>query len=265
MLNAKTPSITSNLFNILPGLFSILITFIIITVVAVSYRKKLQDKHQTYEPKGIVLVLEIYVMAIENIVIEILGRKYRKPITIYCLFLFTYIMVGNCLEILGFNNPISSYTIIFSMGLVAFFGIYYFGFKYQKLAFFKRYYINPLELFSQFVPLISMTFRLWGNTVGGTIIISLLYQFTGYLWSHVPLLGPFNFLGMLVCPWVTIYFNLFDNVIQGYIFTILTLIYWQVAMVKESENKETTKTYNRKTYILNKEKELSKNKKLLQV
>jgi len=232
------------------------------SVVAYSYNKKLKDKSQAYEPKGIVLILEIYVCAIENMVVEILGKKYKKPISIYCLFLFTYIMVGNGLEILGFTNQISSYTVILSMGLVAFFGIYYFGFKYQKLAFFKRYYVNPLEVFSQFVPLISMTFRLWGNTIGGTIIISLLYQFTGFLWSHVPILGPFNILAMLVCPWVTIYFDLFDNVIQAYIFTILTLIYWQVAMIEESSNKDTTKTYNRKTYILNKEKQLAKNKLL---
>ena len=226
---------------LMPQLLSVFLATFIIMIVAISYNKKLKQKNQLYEPRGLVLLAEMVIKNVESMVVEILGIKY-KGLTVYCLFLLIYIITGNCLAVVGFESQVSSYTVVLSMGLIAFVGIYYFGLKYQKLSFFKKYLYNPLELISQFVPLISMTFRLFGNILGGSIIVGLLYEFLGFIWSHVPIIGPVDLLTIVFAPWVHIYFDLFDGSIQAYIFCILTLIYWQSEMAhttKKQKNKDT--------------------------
>ncbi len=225
-----------NPLSLMPQLLTLLLTTFIIMVVAISYNKKLKKKEYLHEPRGLILVAEMLIKALENMVIEILGMKY-KNLTVYCLYLILYIMIGNIFSILGFDTQMSSYTVVLSMGLVTFIGIYYFGLKYQKLAYFKKFIVNPLELLSQFVPLISITFRLFGNVIGGGIIIGMLYYFTAFIWSHVPVFGPIDMLTLIILPWFHIYFDLFDDSIQAYIFTILTLIYWQSEMKEESSSK----------------------------
>lgn len=241
---------TSGLSNWNPWLFvpqilTIFLTSLIIMVGAISYNCKIKDKNQLYEPRGLVLLAELLIKAIENMIVEILGKKYKK-FTVYCLYLLLYIIIGNILGIVGFESQVGSYTVVFCMGIVAFVGIYYFGLKYQKFSFFKKYLYNPLELISQFIPLISMTFRLFGNSIGGSIIIGLLYEFLGFIWSHVPLIGPVDLLAVFITPWVHIYFDIFDGSIQAYIFTILTIVYWQAEMVHSSKNKDDD--YQRQKY-----------------
>ncbi len=214
---------------LVPQLITLFILTLIIMIVSISYNKKLKHKDQLHEPRGLVLCVEIVVKAIERMVIEMLGYKY-KNLTVYFLYLLLYIMVGNTCSILGFSSPMTSYTVVLCLGLVTFFGIYYFGLKYQKLAYFKKYIFNPLELIQQFVPLVSITFRIFGNVVGGGIILDLLYYFTSFIWSHVPIFGPIDMFALIILPWFHIYFDLFDDTIQAYIFTILTLIYWQSEM-----------------------------------
>jgi F-type H+-transporting ATPase subunit a len=118
----------------------------------------------------------------------------------------------------------TSYTTTFAMGLVTFIGIYIFGIKFQRLAFFKRY-LNPLELLTQFVPLVSISFRLFGNILGGSIIMALLYQFSDLISRQVPIIGQVNFLAGFLAPFFHFYFDIFFGVIQAVIFSILTLVY----------------------------------------
>ncbi len=233
--------------GLMPQLISIFITTFLIMILSISYNKKLKNPEQQHEPRGLVLCVEMLIKMIETMVVEILGKKYKK-VTLWCLFLLVYIITGNMLSILGFESQASSYTVVLSMAMVAFVGIYYFGIKYQRISFFKKYLFNPLELISQFIPLISMSFRLFGNVVGGSIILGLLYEFLGFIWAHVPIIGPVDLLTMLITPWAHIYFDIFDGSIQAYIFTILTLIYWQAEMhhssKKEIKDHKRIKTIN---------------------
>ncbi len=251
---------------LMPQLITIFLSTFLIMIVAISYNKKLKQKDQLYEPRGIVLLAEMLINVIENMVIEILGVKYKR-LTVYCLYLLIYVIVGNLFQVLGFDSQASSYTVVLAMGLVAFIGIYYFGLKYQKISFFKKYLFNPLELISQFVPLISMTFRLFGNVLGGSIIISLLYEFLGFIWSHVPVIGPVDMLSMIIAPWAHIYFDIFDGSIQAYIFCILTLIYWQSEMnhtSKKQKNEELDiRSRSTRKKIKNEEKIIKNNKKII--
>jgi len=65
------------------------------------------------------------------------------------------------------------------MAIVTFVGIYVVGIRFQKLLFFKKYLVNPLELISQFSPFISLSFRLFGNVLAGSVILGMFYGLTG--------------------------------------------------------------------------------------
>lgn len=223
-----------NYWAIMPQLLAIIITTIIIVSISFVYQRKVKKMAPGDDPRGIVLLVEIVVTYIEKIVIDVLGAKY-KNLTVYLMYLMLYILIGNWLSIIGIDSQASSYTVTLSLALVTFIGIYFVGIKFQKILFFKKY-LNPLEWLTQFAPLISLSFRLFGNILGGSVIVTLLYALTGNIWAKVPVIGQFNFLIGAIAPFLNMYFDLFAGSIQALIFGMLTMVYWKLQMEGESKS-----------------------------
>lgn len=228
---------TWNYKILLPQLITIVITTFIIMLLSIGYYKYLKKFNPINSPTGLILFAEITIKWVEKQIIDLMGPKY-KFLTVYILYLLLYIGIGNLLSILGFKSISTSYTVPLLMGLVTFFGIYYFGIKYQRMVYFKKFFINPLELLTQFVPLISISFRLFGNILGGTIIITLFINLMNYIWSKIPYIGPIDLLTGVFLPFLSIYFDIFDGLIQTYIFTILTIAYWSMEIKTETKEKK---------------------------
>lgn len=246
---------------------AILITTIVVCVICITYNVKIKGQNKDKEISGFIILIDMIISSVENLVVTILGKKYRK-ITPYFLYIVAYIFVGSMVSLLGFESPTSSLTITFSMALVTFVMIYYFGIKYQKAAFFSKFK-NPLELFTQFTPLLSMSFRLFGNILGGSIILGLVYGLfigmqSGWAGSvvdadegvtHWPSFGMWNpkidsdnwklqyeywwsginIFTSVFTPFLHFYFDIFDSIIQSVVFIMLTLSYWAEAMGEEQE------------------------------
>lgn len=228
-----------NYLKIMPQLITILITTVFISVISYIYYYKVKRMTADEDPRGIVLAVELIIKAIEKIVVDVLGIKY-KNLTIYLLYVMGYILIGNWLSIIGLEPQASSYTVTLSMALVTFIGIYYIAIKFQKFLFLKKFIINPLELITQFAPLISLSFRLFGNILGGSIILAMLYGVTGEIWSNIPIIGQVNLLIGVIGPFLHIYFDLFAGSIQALIFGTLTLVYWKLQMDEGSHKAELT-------------------------
>ncbi|MBR2849003.1 MAG: F0F1 ATP synthase subunit A, partial [Mycoplasmataceae bacterium] len=139
---------------------------------------------------------------------------------------------------LSLKTVVGTYSVSLALGLITWIGIYVFGIIYQKLSFFKKF-LNPIELVSQFSPLISISFRIFGNITGGSIIMYIIYYATGQLFEYIPVIGQVNLLGMIIAPWFQMYFDIFGALIQAYIFALLTGIYWSQEVSEGLENKET--------------------------
>ncbi|AUM62302.1 F0F1 ATP synthase subunit A [Spiroplasma monobiae] len=235
--------------KITPQLLSILLTCIIICTFCIVYNVKIRNYKEDKKLTGFLVLTEMFITKVENMVVTIMGKAHRK-LTPYIMYLFMYIMVSSIVALIGIEPLTSSYTVTFSMAIVTFLGIYYYGLRYQKLAFFKRYY-NPIEIIGQFVPLISLSFRLFGNILGGSILLGLLYGMMlnlqgnifypsgpgmewdnklSYWWSG------FNIFTVISLPWLHLYFDLFDGAIQSIVFSMLTLSYWSGAKNGESAN-----------------------------
>lgn len=235
-------------FALRPEILTLLVVFIILLSIFLTYHFKLKKQKVNNAPTGIVLLVQMYISYVRNLVVEILGYEL-ECLTPYFLMLFSYILLCNVIGIMGWDNPTSSLTVTLSMGFVMFVGVFVIGFKYQKLSYLKKFcfcinvkgkkipvMINPTEIISQVTPLISISFRLWGNIFAGGLISGLWYFLTGYICSFIPFIGAFNWLGGLTAPFLNMYFDLLCGVIQALVFTLLTMVYWTLAKGEENPN-----------------------------
>lgn len=228
--------------SIRPQIFSIIVVAAILAIFFIVYHKKSKNLKPDQAPTGYLLAVEIYVSYFRNMVAEILGPKFDK-ITPLFIFIFSYVLVSNLIGVFGLDNPTASYTVTLSMTLIMYVGVWVVGFKFQKLSYLKNFclkvttksgkqipvFINPLEVMSNIAPLISMSFRLWGNITAGSIIITLWFFFTNYVWMKVPVIGVINLLGGLTGAPIRAYFDLLSGLIQALVFTMLTMVYWTMA------------------------------------
>lgn len=253
--------------KITPQLLSILLTTLVICTFCIVYNTKIRNHKSGQKLSGFLVITEMFVTSVENLIVGIMGNKYKK-LTPYGMYIIMYIFISSIISLIGIEPLTSSFTVTLSMGCVTFMGIYYFGIKYQKISFFKKF-LNPLELIMQFVPLISISFRLFGNILGGTIMLGLLYglligiqgkfapidsNFPSYsIWNIVKEGSEvkdtwsaqyaywwtgFNIFTTIIMPWLHLYFDLFDGGIQSVVFLMLTFSYWHEAMGEEHEPKK---------------------------
>ncbi len=240
-------SLSYNPFALQPQIITIALVFVILLVIFLTYYFKLREIKPNEAPKGIVLGIQIYIAYIRGLVVDILGPEF-ECVTPYFIFLFAYILLSNIIGIIGFENPTSSLTVTLSMGFVMFVGMFVIGFKYQKLNYLKKFcfcisiknkkipvMINPSEVISQLTPLISISFRLWGNIFAGATIGTLWYFLTGLICAQIPVIGAFNILAGLTVPAINLYFDLLCGVIQALVFTLLTMVYWTLQKGEEEQ------------------------------
>lgn len=224
-----------------PEILSIVIITIAISVLAVVYWHKQKTQSYKETPKGFVFLVQSYINYIRNITVEILGPE-NESITPFFVFLFTYLLFSNLIGVFGFNNPTASYTVTFSLAFVTFIGTFVIGFKYQKLSYLKQFFIcvkikdkkipalpNPIEIAGAIAPLISLSFRLWGNIFAGGLLISLWFYFTQTCCEKVPVLNTINLLGGLTVAPLHMYLDLLCGVVQALVFMLLTMVYWSLA------------------------------------
>lgn len=193
---------------------TVLITWAIMAVVLVlslAFRifavPRMKD-----EPRGLQNAVEI---AVEYV------RKYTEskvgdlgdglPSFLFAVVVF---MVGcAAVELFGFRAPTADITMTFALALTTLFCINYYGFKKKGLGGrLKRYFPNVMNFVSDIAAPVSLACRLFGNMLGGMIVMDLLYSALGNAAIGFPSLAG-------------LYFNLFHPLIQTYIFITLSLTF----------------------------------------
>ena len=181
-----------------------------LTLVAVILRLTVIPRMQE-TPKGAQNVLEILV---ENLVKYTKGNvgDLGNNLPAY-LFTVAAFMVGSAiLELFGVRAPTSDITMTFSMALITFVLINYYGLKVKGVGGRLKRYRNPMNLVSDLAIPVSLACRLFGNMLGGLIVMDLLYFAMGSYAVAVPSV-------------VGLYFNVFHPLIQAFIFVTLTLTF----------------------------------------
>lgn len=207
-----------------PQLVTLIYITIVLVVIAIVVYFKVQKVKPDQTSKGIAFLAEQYVGFFDREFYSLSAGKIDR-VGPYIFTLVSFLIVGNTAGLIGLEPVVTSYSVALTLGLITWIGIYVFGILYQKLHFFKKF-LNPIEWIGQFSPLISISFRIFGNILGGSILMYLIYLATGWLWGLIPVVGQVNLLAMVIAPWFHIYFDLFGALVQSYVFALLTSIYW---------------------------------------
>lgn len=200
-------------------------SLIIITALCLFFiyaGKKVMAADPLEKPKGIVLVCETGVEMVYNYMKSIVPSQFEKSYYPYFAMLFVYLIVANLSGLIGFDAPTSNYSITLAMTLITFILIQYNAFKKKGgLTYIKELVWPPTNILSAISPLISLSMRLFGNILSGTILMGLVYQFTGWLSGMIL---PVNFLGPILAPVLHAYFDVFAGCIQTLVFVTLSSI-----------------------------------------
>jgi F-type H+-transporting ATPase subunit a len=117
------------------------------------------------------------------------------------------------------NFNVTSCLALMTMVIVVFSEFYYKGVKGWLRTFYRPMPINGfVKILDYIARPVSLCLRLFGNMLGGLIVMSLLYY-------AFPLVAP-AFIG--------VYFDLFDGALQAYVFVFLTMIFLQEASETEA-------------------------------
>ena len=186
-------------------------------VLCLIFRFLVFPKFDPDNPKGFQNIMELAVEAMENFTKNTCG-DYSGTLAPYMFSLAVFMIMCAASELLGCRPPTSDLLVTLSMGLITFVLINYYGIK--KKGFGGRIkslakptpVIFPMKILSDVAVPISLACRLFGNMIGGMIVMDLLKSVLGGYASGIPAVAG-------------LYFNLFHPVIQTYIFIILSLTF----------------------------------------
>lgn len=206
-----------------PELIFSLVIIASICAFCIYAGKKVQEADPSKKPTGVVLVCETGVKMIQDYMISIMpNQKFVKNYYPYFAVMAVYLVISNLSGLIAFDAPTSNFSITFSITLITFALIQWNAFKTKGgFTYIKDLIWPPTNLLGAVSPLISLSMRMFGNILSGSILMGLVYSFTGWLSS---LLIPFNFLGPIVAPILHAYFDVFAGCIQTLVFITLSSI-----------------------------------------
>lgn len=171
-------------------------------------------------PKPFQIIGELIVRQLYGLTEEALGKQLAKAYAPMICALFLFLLLSNWLGIVPLlEEPTRDLNIPLGLGLLGFViahwaGIRAKGFKiYMKSYFEPVFFLMPLNLIGELAKIVSISFRLFGNILGGSIIILVV--------SHL----TYN---LVLPPFLYAFFGLFVGTIQAFVFTMLTVVYISV-------------------------------------
>jgi len=165
-------------------------------------------------------IAELLVNWFKDLVRDALGEAYEEHYFPLICGLFIFLLLCNWVGIIpGLEEPTKDLNTTLGLGVMGFFiahgtAIKVKGLKgYIKEYFEPMFFLMPLNVVGEIAKVISISFRLFGNIMGGSIIIIVV--------SHL-------IWGLLLPPFLYGFFGLFVGTVQAFVFTMLTLVYISV-------------------------------------
>lgn len=165
------------------------------------------------------LLLESAVGWIYNFFKGILGEAGKRYIP-YLMTVVVYIGVANLIGLLGFKPPTKDMNVTAGLAIMSIILIEYAGFhKKGGKGWLKSFaepmpIILPINILEIFIRPVSLCMRLFGNVLGSFVVMELIKMV-------VPAIVPVPF---------SLYFDVFDGLIQAYVFVFLTSLFIKEAI-----------------------------------
>jgi F-type H+-transporting ATPase subunit a len=180
------------------------------------------------------VVTEAIVGGINGLTKQTMG-EHNVGFAPYVGTLLLFIGISNIAGLFGLRPPTADVNTTMGLALMTFVMIHFFGCKSKGVGTYLKGFLEPfpallpLNIMGELATPISLSFRLFGNIVGGLIIMNLLYGALGGLTSSLLGIG-IPFLQVGIPAFLHIYFDLFAGLLQSFIFTMLTMVFVSIAM-----------------------------------
>lgn len=192
-----------------------LIIFVTIMVLAIAARRSVMKTRDV--PSKFATGVELAVSTLLNFVNGAMGKAGKKYIN-YIGALFVFVLLSNISGLFGLRPPTADYGTTLCIALITFVMIQYAAIRYQKWGAFKSLFepiflFFPINVISEFATPVSLSLRLFGNIMAGTVMMALYY-------GMLPIFCKFGIPSAL-----HVYFDLFSGAIQAYVFCMLTMTF----------------------------------------
>ncbi|MFA7055289.1 MAG: F0F1 ATP synthase subunit A [Acholeplasmataceae bacterium] len=191
-----------------------IIAFISIFSVLISLKINQMDVRD--KPGKFMTVIISFIEMMNNFIKGYIG-KHWKFLAPPVITLALYVFISNISGLVALDSPTRYTSITFSVSITAFTLIQLMGFKSMGwkhlLGIFKPLApMAPLNIVSEFTPILSMALRLFGNIASGALLMTIIYGATGWL-------------SIIVAPAFHLVFDIGFGLIQTMVVVMLTVIY----------------------------------------
>lgn len=174
-------------------------------------------KHPDEVPGVFQNIIELAVEKLDGMVAGSMGRnavRYRN----YIGTLFAFILISNLGGIFGLRPATADYGTTLPLGLITFFIIQISAIRHQKFRYLKSLaepyaFLLPSNIIGEVSVPVSLSLRLFGNILSGTLIMSLWYNMLGFITANP------------ISAFLHAYLDVFSACIQTYVFVMLTMTY----------------------------------------
>jgi F-type H+-transporting ATPase subunit a len=188
--------------------------FIMLIIIVFSLIVRLTLKLM---PSNFQNVVESIIEMLCSFVEDILGKHTKKHFPLIAT-LALFIFFANIVELIpGCIPPTSSWNTTIAMALIVFVYYQYLGIKTHGIKYIKHFMgpiwwltplMIPIEIIGHFARILSLSVRLFGNIMGGGLLLAIVYFL-------MPVLVPLPIMALV----------LLAAVIQAFIFSLLSTLY----------------------------------------
>ena len=196
---------------------STVITWVIMAVLA-ALSVYLGSNLKVRNPGKRQQLAEMIVTWFDSFTGELLGENGKQYSTIISVILI-YIGFSNVIGLFGLKPPTKDLNVTVGLSLISIFLIEIAGFRKKGVKGWLKHFsepvaiVTPINILELVIRPLSLCMRLFGNVLGAFIIMELIKMV-------VPVGIPAIF---------SLYFDIFDGLIQAYVFVFLTSLYIQDA------------------------------------
>jgi F-type H+-transporting ATPase subunit a len=171
-------------------------------------------------PRPLQVVGELLVGQLYQLTEDAMDKEKAEKYGPLVVSLFLFLVLSNWLGVIPhLDEPTKDLNTPLALGIMGFVIAHYVGikskgFKAYVSEYFQPFFIMmPLNIIGEVAKIVSISFRLFGNIMGGSIII-LVVSYLSY--------------SLVLPPFLNAFFGLFVGTIQAFVFTMLTIVYISV-------------------------------------
>lgn len=166
-------------------------------------------------------MIETVIEFIQNLCEDSIGKQGKHFIS-FIGTMFIFLVFANIIDIINsvffkvkIIPPTKDLSVVIALAIISIGSVIYSGIKFKgtkkwlKSFFEPIFFIFPFKLLDYLMKPISLTLRLFGNITVGFLIMAIIV-------AVVPIIVP----GV-----ISLYFDIFDGLLQAYIFVFLTSLY----------------------------------------